>query len=55
MPSKSHLTAIAVIPAEEVWGPIQAIREAHDRQVRRWPSHIIRQAHERLCSAVSQA
>jgi hypothetical protein len=54
MPSKSHLTAIAVIPPEEVWGPIQAIREAHDRQVWRWPSHIIREEHKRLSSLGSQ-
>ena len=28
------LTAVAVVPPEEVWGPIQAIRGKHDRQFR---------------------
>jgi 2'-5' RNA ligase len=37
---KTHHTAVAIVPPEEVWGPIQAIREKHDRQVRRWMPHI---------------
>jgi 2'-5' RNA ligase len=38
--SKTHKTAIVLIPAEDVWPPIQAIRRAHDRHFRRWMPHI---------------
>jgi 2'-5' RNA ligase len=37
---KTHQTAVAFVPPQEVWGPIQAIRERHDRQYRRWMPHI---------------
>jgi len=40
MPSKTHQSAVAVVPPQEVWGPIQAIRQRHDRQFRRWMPHI---------------
>jgi RNA 2',3'-cyclic 3'-phosphodiesterase len=40
MSSKTHQTAVAIVPPEEVWGPIQAIRERHDRQFHRWPPHV---------------
>lgn len=33
-------TAVVLIPSEEVWSPIQAIRQKHDRNVRRWMPHI---------------
>jgi len=37
---KTHETAVVLIPPEECWGPIQAIRRSHDRQFRRWMPHI---------------
>lgn len=40
MASKTHKTAVVVIPPAEVWPPIQAIRRKHDRQVRRWMPHV---------------
>src|SRR5688572_10979414 len=40
MAMKTHTTAVVLIPASESWGPIQAIRLAHDRHVRRWMPHI---------------
>jgi 2'-5' RNA ligase len=40
MPSKTHQTAVAIVPPPEVWGPIQAIRERHGRQYGRWPPHV---------------
>jgi len=40
MTTKTHKTAVVLIPPEEVWGPIQEIRRRHDRNVRRWMPHI---------------
>jgi 2'-5' RNA ligase len=40
MTTKTHHAAVVVIPPEEVWGPIQAIRNKHDRQFRRWMPHV---------------
>jgi 2'-5' RNA ligase len=37
---KSHRTALVVVPPEDVWEPIQAIRRNHDRQVHRWMPHV---------------
>jgi 2'-5' RNA ligase len=39
-PLKTHETAVVLIPQEECWPPIQAIRREHDRHVRRWMPHI---------------
>jgi len=40
MSDKTHKTAIVIIPPEEAWAPIQAIRRVHDRQHRRWMPHV---------------
>lgn len=40
MPTRTHRSALTIVPPEAVWGPIQTIREKHDRQVRRWMPHI---------------
>jgi len=40
MKDKTYKTAIVVIPPEEYWESIQAIRHKYDRQVRRWMPHI---------------
>jgi 2'-5' RNA ligase len=37
---KTHHSAVAVVPPEEVWGPIQAIRRRYDRQVHRRMPHV---------------
>jgi 2'-5' RNA ligase len=33
---KTHHTAVVLIPPQEVWPPIQAIRQRHDRHALRW-------------------
>lgn len=40
MRAKTHTTAVVLIPPAEAWPPIQAIRQQHDRNVRRWMPHI---------------
>ncbi len=40
MKTKTHTTAVVLIPPQALWEPIQAIRHKHDRQVRRWMPHI---------------
>ena len=40
MESFDHKTAVVIIPPEDVWGPIQAIRQKHDSKVGRWMPHI---------------
>ena len=37
---KTHKTALVLIPPAPLWPPIQAIRQEHDRHVRRWMPHI---------------
>jgi hypothetical protein len=37
---KTHKTAVVVIPPDDLWAPIQALREKYDRHFRRWMPHI---------------
>jgi RNA 2',3'-cyclic 3'-phosphodiesterase len=40
MARKTHTTAVVIIPPLDLWLPIQAMRQEHDRHVRRWMPHI---------------
>ncbi len=40
MPTKTHTTAVVLIPPEAIQPPIQAIRSIHDRNFERWMPHI---------------
>jgi 2'-5' RNA ligase len=37
---KTHKTAVVVIPPDDLWAPIQALRKQYDRHFRRWMPHI---------------
>ncbi len=37
---KSHRLTLVAVPPRALWGPIQAVRRRHDRQIRRWPPHV---------------
>jgi len=36
----THQSAVVLVPPPESWPPIQAIRQVHDRQFRRWMPHV---------------
>ena len=40
MPTKTHTTAVVLIPPESVQPSIQAVRRVHDRNFVRWMPHI---------------
>lgn len=40
MPEKSHASAVVLCPPGDARGPIQRIRERHDRNFRRWMPHV---------------
>jgi RNA 2',3'-cyclic 3'-phosphodiesterase len=35
-----HTSAVVLIPPEDAWAPIQAIRQRHDSKICRWMPHI---------------
>ena len=35
-----HTSALVLIPSKKIWAPIQKMRRAHDRHVRRWMPHV---------------
>ena len=37
---KTYKTAVVLIPPEDLWAPIQALRQEYDRHFRRWMPHI---------------
>ena len=37
---KTHKAAVVVIPPDDLWAPIQALRKQYDRHFRRWMPHI---------------
>ncbi len=39
-PAKSHLTAVVIIPPDELWGPIQGVRKRYDKKFDRWMPHL---------------
>lgn len=62
MNAKTYTTAVVIIPPESIWPPIQALRQQHDRNVRRWMPHITllypfrpREAFAGLIAPLSQA
>jgi len=38
--TKVHTSAVVIIPPEDIWEPIQDIRNTYDRHVHRWMPHI---------------
>lgn len=40
MSAKTYTTAVVLVPPQDVWSPIQAIRQRHDRNALRWMPHI---------------
>jgi 2'-5' RNA ligase len=40
MVEKTHKSAVAIIPQDEIWEPIQNIRKAYDKNFDRWMPHI---------------
>ena len=40
MENLDHKTAAVIIPPEDAWGPIQAIRQKHDSKIDRWMPHV---------------
>ena len=40
MAQVTYKTGLVTIPQPAAWPPIQALRAAHDRKLRRWMPHI---------------
>lgn len=37
---KTYTTAVVLIPPQDIWSPIQSIRQVHDKNFVRWMPHI---------------
>jgi hypothetical protein len=40
----NHRSAVVIIPSQDVWPPIQRIRQQHDRKIRRWHASVLKTA-----------
>lgn len=40
MSTKTHQTAVVLVPPRDCWDPIQQVREEHDANMYRWMPHI---------------
>jgi 2'-5' RNA ligase len=54
-PARTHRSALVIVPPRRIWGPIQAIRLSHDRQVGRWMPHVTLVYPFRPCAEFARA
>jgi 2'-5' RNA ligase len=60
--ARTHKTAAVLMPPEQVWEPIQAIRRVYDDKIRRWMPHVTllypfppRESFDTLTPAIARA